>query len=82
MLDGEKPSGCQYCWNVESLGEDYISDRKKRTVSIYQSDPKRIDEIKSHRWDYNVNPEYIEVSFGNICNFKCGYCIQDIVLSF
>ena len=29
MLDGEKPSGCQYCWNVESLGEDYISDRKK-----------------------------------------------------
>tara|TARA_B100000131_G_scaffold323026_1_gene379328 strand:- start:1011 stop:2570 length:1560 start_codon:yes stop_codon:yes gene_type:complete len=74
MLDGEKPSGCQYCWNVESLGDDYISDRKQRTVSIYQSDPKRIDEIKSHRWDYNVNPEYIEVSFGNACNFKCGYC--------
>ena len=22
----------------------------------------------------NVNPEYIELSFGNTCNFKCGYC--------
>jgi len=22
----------------------------------------------------NVNPEYIELSFGNSCNFKCGYC--------
>jgi organic radical activating enzyme len=22
----------------------------------------------------DVNPEYIELSFGNNCNFKCGYC--------
>ena len=22
----------------------------------------------------NVNPQYVEVSFGNECNFKCGYC--------
>ena len=22
----------------------------------------------------DVNPEYIELSFGNQCNFKCGYC--------
>ena len=27
MLQGEKPSGCQYCWNIECLGKDYISDR-------------------------------------------------------
>ena len=30
MLNGEKPSGCNYCWNIEALGEDYISDRKER----------------------------------------------------
>ena len=35
MLDGEKPSGCQYCWNVESLGEDYISDRKSKELFLY-----------------------------------------------
>ena len=27
MLAGERPSGCQYCWNVEDLGKDNISDR-------------------------------------------------------
>ncbi len=27
MLEGKKPKGCQYCWNVEALGEEYVSDR-------------------------------------------------------
>ena len=25
MLNGEKPSGCDYCWNIEALGDDYVS---------------------------------------------------------
>jgi len=72
MLEGEKPSGCQYCWNIECMGKDYISDRHIKTASIYT--PKRIEEIKSNPWDYNINPEYIEINFSNECNFKCGYC--------
>jgi pyruvate-formate lyase-activating enzyme len=72
MLNGEKPSGCQYCWNIENMGEDYVSDRKERNVSIYT--PERYLQIKKGAWDQNVNPEYIEISFGNECNFKCGYC--------
>jgi len=72
MLNGEKPSGCQYCWNIESLGEDYVSDRKERNSTIYT--PERYEEIKTGLWDQNINPEYIEISFGNECNFKCGYC--------
>jgi organic radical activating enzyme len=72
MLNGEKPHGCQYCWNIESLGNDYISDRLDRNASIYKED--RVEEIKKEGWDYNINPEYIEISFGNECNFKCGYC--------
>jgi organic radical activating enzyme len=72
MLNGEKPSGCQYCWNIEALGEDYISDRKERNSTIYT--PARLEEIKTGPWDQNINPEYIEISFGNECNFKCGYC--------
>lgn len=72
MLEGKKPSGCQYCWNVESLGEGYISDRHIRSSSIYS--PERLAEIKDNPFDFNVNPEYIEISFGNECNFKCGYC--------
>jgi organic radical activating enzyme len=72
MLNGGKPSGCQYCWNIEELGEDYISDRKERNSTIYT--PERFEEIKSSPWDMNINPQYLEISFGNECNFKCGYC--------
>ena len=72
MLDGEKPKGCQYCWNIEALGSDYISDRHERNSGIYTDD--RLNEIVNNPWDFNVNPEYIEISFGNECNFKCGYC--------
>ena len=35
MLEGEKPSGCQYCWNIEAMGPDYISDRHIRNASIF-----------------------------------------------
>jgi organic radical activating enzyme len=72
MLNGGKPSGCQYCWNIEAMGEDYVSDRKERNSTIYR--PERFEQIKNGAWDQNINPEYIEISFGNECNFKCGYC--------
>lgn len=72
MLNGEKPNGCQYCWNIEALGDDYISDRKERNSTIYT--PERFEQIKNGPWDQNINPQYIEISFGNECNFKCGYC--------
>lgn len=72
MLAGEKPAGCKYCWNIEELGGDYVSDRHERNASIFTEE--RFNEIKNLPWDGNINPEYIEVSFGHECNFKCGYC--------
>lgn len=72
MLVGEKPKGCQYCWNVEGLGSDHISDRHIRNAALYHQD--MVNEITSNPWNHNVNPDYIEISFSNECNFKCGYC--------
>lgn len=72
MLNGKQCSGCQYCWNIENMGDGYISDRHIRSGSIYNE--TRLNEVKSNPWNFNVNPEYIEISFGNECNFKCGYC--------
>ena len=72
MLEGGQPAGCQYCWNIEAMGEDYVSDRKERNSTIYTDE--RFQQIKNGAWDQNVNPQYIEISFGNECNFKCGYC--------
>ena len=72
MLVGEKPDGCKYCWNVESLSPDHISDRMDRNSTIYT--PERFNDIVNNPWDHNINPEYIEIAFSNECNFKCGYC--------
>ena len=72
MLCGEKPDGCSYCWKIEAMGKDYVSDRHIKTTSIYNEE--RLAEIKQKGADFNVNPEYIEISFSNECNFKCGYC--------
>ncbi len=72
MLEGKKPEGCQYCWNIEAMGPDYISDRHIRNASIFTEE--RYEQTAKGPWDQNVNPEYIEINFGNECNFKCGYC--------
>jgi organic radical activating enzyme len=72
MLEGKQCAGCQYCWNVENMGPDFVSDRHIRSGSIYNEE--RLNEVKLKPWDFDVNPEYIEISFGNECNFRCGYC--------
>jgi organic radical activating enzyme len=72
MLVGEKPKGCQYCWNIEALGSDYVSDRHIRNEALYR--PEFVDAITSKAWNQDVNPDYIEISFSSECNFKCGYC--------
>jgi hypothetical protein len=72
MLEGGKPTGCQYCWNIEGMGPDYISDRHQRNASIFTEE--RYNQTAFGQWDQNINPEYLEINFGNECNFKCGYC--------
>lgn len=73
MLNGSRPTGCQYCWNVEDLpGDTHVSDRHIRNASIFTEE--RFEEILDNPPDYKINPEYIEIAFSNECNFKCGYC--------
>jgi len=72
MLEGVQTAGCQYCWNIENLGVDHVSDRHIKSGNIYT--PERFERASTGQWDQNVNPEYVEISFGNECNFKCGYC--------
>ena len=72
MQTGIQTKGCQYCWNVENLGGQHLSDRHIKTASIFNEE--RFEVAARGPWDQNVNPEYVEISFGNECNFKCGYC--------
>lgn len=70
MLEGQRPSGCEYCWKIEDNG--HISDRFYRS-SEHWALPK-IDEISTSPPDADVIPTYVEVNFNQTCNFKCSYC--------
>lgn len=72
MLEGGRPNECYYCWNIEDLEGDHISDRMIHSASDF-SEPI-IEDVAQLPWDRNINPRYLEVSFGNNCNFRCGYC--------
>lgn len=72
MLDGERPQECYYCWNIEDLPGEHFSDRMFHSSSTY-SHPI-IEKVAQLPWDANINPRYLEVSFGNGCNYRCGYC--------
>lgn len=76
MLEGKRPEECQYCWKVEDLPNyqdgEFFSDRIVKSSSYWSR--HKIDEISKSNWDENINPTYVEVSFSNICNFKCSYC--------
>jgi len=72
MLEGGRPDECYYCWNIEDLEGEHISDRMIHSSSDF-SEPL-IEEVANMPWDQNINPRYLEVSFGNGCNYRCGYC--------
>lgn len=73
MLEGERPGECDYCWRVEDTNDSSIySDRIYKSAAPWAN--QYIDEIKNNSWDYDVDPSYVEVNFGNVCNFKCSYC--------
>lgn len=72
MLEGGRPDECYYCWNIEDLEGEHISDRMIHSSSNFAVD--EIENLAKLPWDAPVNPRYLEVSFGNGCNYRCGYC--------
>jgi len=71
MLDGKRPKECDYCWNVED-NSDSFSDRVFKSSEPWAL--QDFDKIKDSWWRDDFNPRYVEVSFGNTCNFACAYC--------
>ena len=72
MLNGERPAECDYCWRIEDDESGNFSDRVNKSLDPYSL--QYHDEIKFSTGDENIYPKYVEVSFGNVCNFKCSYC--------
>ena len=74
MLKGNQPVECNYCWRVESMGSRHISDRVIKSKNETLITPKAHKMILEKGWQYNYNPTYLEISFGNECNMRCAYC--------
>ena len=71
MLSGQRPRECQYCWNMEDLGQ--LSDRHYRSGEDWAAiDFDRI--AASTGLEDDVVPSYVEVNFNNACNLACSYC--------
>jgi organic radical activating enzyme len=71
MIAGERPGGCEYCWKIEDMGRNAVSDR------VYKSKIYPIAALKeAHETppDQDVDLRTLEISFDRTCQFACSYC--------
>tara|TARA_R110002126_G_scaffold263646_3_gene406609 strand:- start:215 stop:1567 length:1353 start_codon:yes stop_codon:yes gene_type:complete len=71
MLAGDRPAGCEYCWKIEDMATDAISDR------VYKSKIYPIESLnEAYQTPYNedVNLRTLEIAFDRTCQFACSYC--------
>jgi organic radical activating enzyme len=71
MQRNERPAGCEYCWKIEDIGRDNISDR------VYKSKIYPIKDLEHafrtpSREDFNLKT--LEIAFDRTCQFACSYC--------
>lgn len=71
MQIGARPSGCEYCWKIEDIGRDNISDRVYKTV-IYTDE--ELETAYAQPASNDVDLRTLEIAFDRTCNFGCSYC--------
>lgn len=74
MLNGEKPSGCSYCWKQES--NKHFNELVDNKVAKFQ---RTVENNRFHNKDaiYTTSPnptQYLETAISNVCNFACVMC--------
>jgi organic radical activating enzyme len=71
MQLGNRPKGCEYCWKIEDIGRDSISDRvyKSRIYPI-----EALDEAYTKPHQEDINLRTLEIAFDRTCQFACSYC--------
>jgi len=71
MQCGERPKGCEYCWKVEDIGRDNISDRVYKSV-IYSDEDLKLAHLRTPNADINLKT--LEIAFDRTCQLACSYC--------
>ena len=71
MQCGERPAGCDYCWKIEDIGRDNISDRVYKTKIYSDEDLSYAHKLPS---ESDVDLQTLEIAFDRTCQFSCSYC--------
>ena len=71
MLAGERPAGCDYCWRIEDMGTDKVSDRVYKTMAYSDEDNLLAAQTPI---DDDVDLRTLEIAFDRTCQFACSYC--------
>ena len=71
MQLGTRPKGCEYCWKIEDMGRDAVSDRVYKS-KIYPIEA--LDEAYNTDHRADVNLRTLEIAFDRTCQFACSYC--------
>jgi organic radical activating enzyme len=71
MQLGNRPKGCEYCWKIEDIGRDAISDRVYKS-KIYPIEALNEAYETPHQDDVNLRT--LEIAFDRTCQFACSYC--------
>ena len=71
MIAGERPAGCEYCWKIEDMGRDAVSDRVYKS-KIYPIES--LDEVFTTPVETDVDLRTLEIAFDRTCQFACSYC--------
>jgi organic radical activating enzyme len=71
MQNGDRPKGCEYCWKIEDIDRDNISDRVYKSKIFTNKD---LDTAYSSDHNTDVNLKTLEIAFDRTCNFACTYC--------
>ena len=71
MQKGERPGGCEYCWKIEDIGRDNISDRVYKSKIYPIEDLNRAFRTPARE---NFNLRTLEIAFDRTCQFACSYC--------
>ena len=71
MQAGQRPKGCEYCWKIEDMGRDAVSDRVYKS-KIYPMEA--LNEAYNTPSQADVNLRTLEIAFDRTCQFACSYC--------
>jgi len=71
MQNGERPAECEYCWKMEDMKKDAVSDRTFKSIIYTDEELQQAYDADANE---NTNLKTFEIAFDRTCNLACSYC--------